>query len=66
MIFFLLILLLIGVRSSTIAAQGQFNKSYLSKTDANNIKGIFVILIILVIMWDTFIWEDDMMSHILF
>lgn len=45
MIFFLLILLLIGVRSSTIAAQGQFNKSYLSKTDANNIKGIFVILI---------------------
>lgn len=46
MIFFLLILLLIGVQSSTIAAQGQFNKSYLSKTDASNIKGIFVILII--------------------
>ena len=46
MIFFLIILLLIAVRSATIAAQDQFNKNYLSKIDANNIKGIFVILII--------------------
>lgn len=46
MVAFLLILIFIIARSASIAERGQFNKNYLSKDNCNNIKGIFVILII--------------------
>lgn len=46
MVAFLLILVFIIVRSASIAEGGQFNRNYLSKDNCNNIKGIFVILII--------------------
>lgn len=46
MVVYLLILIFIIVRSASVAEGGQFNKNYLSKDNCNNIKGIFVILIV--------------------
>lgn len=47
MIFFVLVLLLIMFRSMKIAAPGQFNREYLSKKETAQVKGIFVILVLL-------------------
>lgn len=46
MTIFLLILLLVIFRSLELAPAGQFQKEYIAKSAANNIKGIFVILIL--------------------
>lgn len=47
MIFFVLILLLIMARTIEIAAPGQYNREYMSRDMTAQIKGIFVILVLL-------------------
>ncbi len=47
MVFFVLILLLIGFSSASLAKPNCFNTDYISKENANAIKGIFVLLVFL-------------------
>ena len=47
MIFFVLILLLLMFSSVKIAEPHHFNQNYMSRTDTNAIKGIFVIIVLL-------------------
>lgn len=47
MIWFVVILLLIVVKSARLEPAGRFNDDYISRSTANNIKGIFVFLILI-------------------